>query len=260
MNPPCAVAAFGYHDVTDDPASSGLQRVAALPYKLSCSVFSRHLDAIATGPSAPELIDAVELRHPGQHLVVTFDDGGASARHAADELARRNWRGHFFVTTDRIGRPGFLTAADIQQLRRDGHVIGSHSHTHPSFFRELPWQRMTEEWRVSTDRLAQLLGEPILSASVPGGDLSNRVIWSALESGLRFLFTSEPTLQTLRIGDCWVLGRYVPKVSTSVRDIRELASLRGWDRAMLWRQLKLRAKALVPGLFRLYVRARTVEA
>jgi len=259
MNPVHGVASFGYHDVTDDPTSSGFQRTAAVPFKLTRASFRRHLDAIAQ-TRTPELIDAIDPAGFGQHVLLTFDDGGQSALYAADELARRGWRGHFFVITSRIGDPGFLTARDIRQLSQDGHVVGSHTHTHPSFFRELSWDRMTEEWRTSLDHLAQLLGQPVLSASVPGGDLSYAVVWSAIESGVRFLFTSEPTTEPDCIDATWVFGRYVPKVSTSASRIRALARFHGWDRALAWRQAKQKVRTLLPGFFHWYVGARTQES
>ena len=258
MNPVRGVASFGYHDVTDDPTSSGFQRRAAGPFKLTRASFARHLDAIAQ-TRAPELIDAIDPAGLGQHVLLTFDDGGQSALYTGEELVRRGWRGHFFLITSRIGDPGFLTAPDIQELSRAGHVVGSHTHTHPSFFRELSWDRMTEEWRTSMDHLAQLLGQPVLSASIPGGDLSDRVVLSAIESGIRFLFTSEPTTEPDCIDTTWVLGRYIAKVSTSPSRIRELARFQGWRRAMAWRQFKLKVRTLLPGVFHRYVRARTLE-
>ena len=78
MNRIGGVASFGYHDVTDDPASSGFQRPAAAPFKLTCASFGRHLDAIAQ-TRAPELIDAIDPAGPGQHVLLTFDDGGHRA-------------------------------------------------------------------------------------------------------------------------------------------------------------------------------------
>ena len=257
MEPSAAVASFGYHDVTDDPLSSGLQRPGALPFKLTGELFGRHLAAIAAGPCVPELIDEIDLGQPGRHVLLTFDDGGKSALRAGEELARRGWKGHFFVITNRVGQRPFLTAAEIRHLRTCGHVIGSHSHTHPNFFRELAPAQMVEEWRVSRDWLAQLLGEPCVAASVPGGDISALVLRSAGEAGMRYLFTSEPTVTPGRVAGCWILGRFVPKCSTPPRRVRQLAQLRGWGSAMLLRRLKVGARVLLPALYRRYVRNRT---
>ena len=248
-----AVAAFAYHDVADRPQESGLQRPGAAPYTLGRAVFSQHLDAIANGPLRPELVTAIDLTAPGRHVLLTFDDGGRSALHAADELSRRGWLGHFFIITDRIGERTFLNAEGIRYIRRCGHIIGSHSHTHPDIFREQTLAQMVAEWRTSRDRLADLLGEPCTVASVPGGDISPRVLESAGAAGLRFLFTSEPTLAPQSVAGSWVLGRFCPKATTSSLRIGELARFHGWERALLVRRLKAVVRTLLPGPYRYYV-------
>ena len=252
------LATFTYHDVTDDGSDSGFQRPAALRYKVTRSTFGQHLDAIgAAGP--PRLVVDLNLVIPGRHRLLTFDDGGQSAMAAADELVRRGWLGHFFLITRLIGTRRFLDVSEVRYLRSCGHVIGSHSHTHPDIFREQPRSRMDEEWRVSADILAQLLGEPCLAASVPGGDISPTVLESAADVGFRYLFTSEPWLTPRRVRSCWVLGRFCPTTATSLEHIAALAQFRGWRGALLVRRLKELARANLPTLYRHYVRARTRE-
>lgn len=256
--PACArIAAFAYHEVTDDPRSSGFQRTAALPYKHGCAAFDEHLEAITRAPVSPSLVTAIDLTRPLRHVLLTFDDGGKSALQAADALSQRGWRGHFFIVTSLIGRQRFLDAEEIRQLRRDGHVIGSHSHTHPDIFRELSGARMVAEWRESADRLANVLGETVDTASVPGGDISPGVLRSASEAGLRVLFTSEPWLTPRRVGDCWILGRFCPKSGTPSSTVGALASFQGWRRALLVRRLKVLARACMPALYRVHVRRST---
>src|SRR6266516_608272 len=252
------LATFTYHDVTDHPDDSGFQRPAAMPYKLSAAAFRRHLDAIGSA-GVPRLVDGLDLARPGRHLLLTFDDGGKSALAAADELARRGWRGHFFVVTRLIGTRRFLTGQDLRDLQSAGHLIGSHSHTHPDIFKEQPPSRLMEEWRVSCDILAQLLGAPCTAAAVPGGDISRAVLESAAEAGFAYLFTSEPWLQPRRVGACWVLGRYCPKAGTPPASLADLARFRGWRSALLVRRLKGFARAGLPLLYRHYVRVATRE-
>ncbi len=201
------IAAFLYHDVTDDPTESGFQRRTALRYKQTREAFANHLDGIAFSGLTPKTVSRLNFSQPGRHVLLTFDDGGRGALHAAEELNRREWKGHFFITTGLLGSRTFLNANQLRYLQSCGHVIGSHSHTHPDIFKALRYQEMIQEWRTSTHLLSDLLGVDCVTASVPGGDVSRRVYQSANEAGLQFLFTSDPILIPKSEGDCWVLGR-----------------------------------------------------
>lgn len=253
------VASLGYHDVTDDPSQSGFQRHGALPFKLGVRLFCDHLDRVAEAGLAPSLVTDIDLTKPRRHVLLTFDDGGKSAVRAAAELSRRGWRGHFFITTSLIGRRTFLDAGEIRELRAAGHVVGTHSHTHPDIYRELGQERMLVEWRQSSDILAQILGEPCLTAAVPGGEISNAVFRSAGAAGLRHLFTSEPWLVPRLVGGCWILGRYCPKVSTTGDEIAALVRFEGWTSKLVVRRLKALASWSLPSLYRLYVRRSSRE-
>lgn len=249
-----------YHEVTDDPTLSGLQRQSALPFKHTRAVFAGHLNQIAAAPVVPALVADIDLSAAGRHLLLTFDDGGASASYIADELERRGWRGHFFIITSRIGTAGFLDAAGVRDLHARGHFIGSHSHTHPIIFGQHPYDTIVAEWRASCDRLSELLGTPCIAGAVPGGDISAHALEASNAAGLRYLFTSEPWLVPRRIGDCWILGRYAVKVGTSLPRVRELAQFRGWWSALLVRRATVLARRGLPALYRLYVQRRTREA
>ena len=137
-----AVASFGYHEVTDNPAAAGFQRPGALPYKHRRDAFARDLEAIAAGPCPPERVTELDLTRPGRHVLLTFDDGGKSAVSIADMLAARGWKGHFFIVTSLVGTRTFLTAGEIRYLRQCGHEVGSHSNTHPDIFREVAFDRI----------------------------------------------------------------------------------------------------------------------
>jgi peptidoglycan/xylan/chitin deacetylase (PgdA/CDA1 family) len=260
MRPHPVLAGLMYHEVTDDPTESGFQRPGAFAYKHATHVFADHLARIAGAGARPELVFDVDFTRKGHHVLLTFDDGGRSALTAAELLGHYGWKGHFFIVTSLIGSRTFLDPAGIRALRAAGHVIGSHSHTHPNIFRAQSPARMVEEWRTSSDILAQLLGEPCLTASVPGGDISAQALESANSAGLRYLFTSEPWLAPRRVGDCWVLGRYSVKTTTPAARVAELSQFRTWTRALLRRRIKVIATGAVPPLYRLYVRLRTRPA
>jgi peptidoglycan/xylan/chitin deacetylase (PgdA/CDA1 family) len=251
------VAAFAYHDVTDDRSTSGFQRATAWAYKVPRRDFDLHLDAFAAVVPHPCVVHDVDWGEAEPRVMLTFDDGGASALYAGEALRRHDWRGHFFIVTSLIGRRTFLDAAGVRTLRAQGHVVGSHSHTHPDIFRDLSPRAMAEEWRASRDRLADLLGEPCVTASVPGGDVSPAVFQSAAEAGFLYLFTSEPDPRPTVMAGCRILGRVVVKARTSPHRIERLVRLKGWRHAWVARRLREAAATTLPTLYRYYVAVRT---
>jgi len=202
-----------YHDVVggENFDESGFRGPGPDSYKLTEAAFGAHLEAIASADSAPpsRVTDWLARGAEPRPLFLTFDDGGRGAHaHTADALERRGWRGHFFVTSGQIGSPTFLTASQIRELRERGHVIGTHSHSHPTRMGAWPPAQIFDEWQRSMDALADILGEPVVTGSVPGGFYTRAVAEAAARAGLRVLFTSWPTTQGWTVAECRVLGRY----------------------------------------------------
>ena len=242
--------AIMYHDVVEgDFESSGFPGAGANVYKLERADFARHLDAIseATGAGQLQIIEGRSNWGNSQPVFLTFDDGGVSAHGiVAAMLEERGWRGHFFIATDWIGRPGFLNEAQIRDLRRRGHVIGSHSSSHPARMSRVRWDQMRREWQDSTQVLAQILGDPVKVASVPGGYYSPRVSEAAALAGIEALFTSDPTNRARESDGCLVLGRYVVQRGMGPEWSGGFAAARlapRWKQAALWTAKKT-AKAL----------------
>ena len=222
-------AALMYHDVTPEgrSESSGFPGGDAARYKLSLQQFAAHLDAIARRSRRPTTTDALGTTPTpaAVPLLLTFDDGGASAAEwIADALERRGWRGHFFVTSGYIGRPGFLDAGRIRSLRARGHVVGSHSHSHPLRMAHCSAPRLRDEWTRSVGILSDVLGEPVITASVPGGDHSDAVTRTAAAAGVTLLFTSRPTDRVAETAGVRVFGRYAIQRSTSAETAAALAA------------------------------------
>jgi peptidoglycan/xylan/chitin deacetylase (PgdA/CDA1 family) len=245
-----------YHDVVPAGAfdESGIQGADADLYKLDRAEFRRHLDAIAAlgRERVKRCLDQWQHEVP---VFLTFDDGGASAPWIAGELEQRGWRGHFFITTDWIGQPRFATAADLRDIASRGHVIGSHSCSHPMRMSALSESEMRREWRESLARLSDVLGAAVQVASVPGGHYSRRVGETGAASGLSILFTSEPTPACARVGECLVLGRYFLQQNMGPEIAQSYAGGAPGPRrkqALVWK-VKKAAKA-VGG--EIYVRAR----
>ena len=98
--------------------------------------------------------------------------------------------------------------SQIQALHSNGHVIGSHSCSHPARMSRCSQEQLNYEWEESTRVLTRILGTPVTTASVPGGFYSRRVAAAAARSGIRQLFTSEPVASSHIVDGCVVLGRF----------------------------------------------------
>lgn len=230
---PLVLHALMYHDVIPDDADHGISGFPghdAAIYKLTLSTFRRHLEALARRcPSPPVLLGAESdppLPAASPPWALTFDDGGASAYEwIAPALEKQGWKGHFFVTTARIGDPGFLTENQIKDLHQRGHRLGSHSHTHPVPISALSEATIAAEWQTSVSRLAEITGEPTRVGSVPGGFFSRGVGEVAANAGIRYLFTSDPVSYASRHPGhaCLILGRYAVKHRTLPETAASLA-------------------------------------
>lgn len=233
--------ALMYHDVTAPGRedSSGFPGGDAARYKISGKQFEEHLRAISQRvPGPPVTIDTCHAATaPGAlPLLLTFDDGGASAEAIADRLDDLGWRGHFFITAGYIGRPGFLDAGGVRRLRARGHVIGSHSCTHPLLMARWPPARILDEWSRSTAILSDVIGERVVAASVPGGHYSAAVADAAADAGLWFLFTSRPTIEVGQHRHVFTIGRFAVRRTTTAD---EAAAVAGGERLPRLKQLLL---------------------
>ena len=219
-----------YHDVLADCGAddSGFAGADALSYKLTERQFHHHLELIAAALSGAAplcLPDPAAATATGAALVLTFDDGGASApTRILPALRARGWRAHFFITTDFIGTRGFVTPAGVRELHAAGHVVGSHSASHPPRMSHLAPAAIAREWRDSRARLEDLLGAMVTAASVPGGYYSRAVATAAAQAGIRVLFTSEPLRSVTTIEGMAVVGRFSVTRRTPARDVVSLAS------------------------------------
>ena len=152
----------------------------------------------------------------------------------ADRIEALGWRAHCFVPSETIGRPGFLTRAQIQDLDRRGHSIGSHSASHPPRISACAPDVILREWTRSLDVLEDLLGHEVVSASVPGGFYSRHVAEAAAIAGVRTLFTSEPITRVHRVDDCSIFGRFTIRQASGPDASARFVDRAPWSRWAAW--------------------------
>lgn len=222
---PMKVVSLLYHDAVRNGNydESGIPGSGAAVYKLDIDDMRDHFAAIAASgiTETSGVGDVFGISNSKSLLfLLTFDDGGISASEwIADLLEAHGWTGHFMVTGSCINGRGFLSAKGIRELHDRGHIIGSHSWSHPTRISRCHPGELKDEWERSTGILSDIIEKAVDVASVPGGYYTAKVARSASACGIRALFTSEPVKKVRRVDECLVLGRY-----TILRGMRPGAS------------------------------------
>ncbi len=157
--------------------------------------------------------------------------------------------GHFFIATDFVGQPGFLDEGQVRALHERGHVVGSHSCSHPDSMMDLAEDELRREWSDSVARLAGIIGAPVTTGSIPCGSYATRVAVAAGAAGITHLFTSEPTARPWQIDGVTLIGRYSIVDTTEIEEVGRLA--RGDFRAaalqaVVWNSKRAVRRAIGP--------------
>jgi len=173
-----------YHSVNERPAAG--QEL----YTVTPGTFGEHVRAIAeSGRSAITLGEYASVLRgerylPARPVLVTFDDGFADNRRAAERLLDAGLAASVFVTSGLIGRPGMLTREDVRELARlsERIEIGAHSVTHPHLD-ELAPEQAAQEIRGSRRALEEFAEISVESFAYPHGAYDRRVRGMVVEAG-----------------------------------------------------------------------------
>lgn len=131
------------------------------------------------------------LEYPsGNSVALTFDDGSETDLITAAPILKANgWRATFYVTAGFIGKVGYLSSAQLQQLHALGFEIGCHSMSH-AYLDDLDLSALHREIVDARNMLEDMISARVEHFSCPGGRYDNRTIRLAREAGYRSLATS----------------------------------------------------------------------
>lgn len=214
---------------------------SATMYHVAEADFIQHLEIIKNSSRRVLTVSAWLETRPENSLVLTFDDGWAGIKELAmNHLAAMGYQATIFVTRDFIGRPRFLSEKDLFELAQVGCELGVHGTTHRMLStctsREILW-----EFASCKEYLEFLIGRPVISAALPGGDLSQRIIAAAQEAGLEAICTSVPGVNHNRSSP-FHLKRIAVKQSTQPEDIQRYMQARLLPEIVRWMIFQLPRK------------------
>jgi peptidoglycan/xylan/chitin deacetylase (PgdA/CDA1 family) len=107
---------------------------------------------------------------PTLPVIISFDDGWENQfEYALPSLEKYHYPATFFVVTNYIGHPGFISWPQLQTLLTDGMRIGSHSRSHPRLNKIKDSTKLWDQIYNSKSILETALETPVEEFAYPYG-------------------------------------------------------------------------------------------
>jgi peptidoglycan/xylan/chitin deacetylase (PgdA/CDA1 family) len=226
------VAVVLYHGVDSGEKWHRALSATDREYILSRRRFEEHMEYLARHDVPVTSLGKrqAEERHSRGHgrlpVILTFDDGDLSCyTTTAPILEQFGFRGEFFVVSQWVGQPGFVTRAQLQELAERGHRIHSHSRTHP-VLTALDTAAIDEEVGVSKLEVEAMIDAPVEYFSIPNGAYDERVVDAARRAGYAGVLNSAEGYNDGRRSP-FVLRRFTVRSYTTAQ---QMASVSVWPR------------------------------
>jgi len=121
---------------------------------------------------------------------ITFDDGHiTNYDYAFPILKEFDLQAYFFIIASRVGQSGYMNWQQLNELKENGMIIGSHGMAH-RILAGLSDVELDYELKESKKILEANLGRPIDYFSLPRGFSNKRIENKAREAGYKEIFTS----------------------------------------------------------------------
>jgi peptidoglycan/xylan/chitin deacetylase (PgdA/CDA1 family) len=182
-----------YHYVRNNPhrADTAGFRLSVTPANFAAQVALLRAGGAHT-VSLADLVAALQGRAqlPSHPVALTFDDGYADfATTVAPLLALDGMTATDFVVSGFIGRPGYMSAAQVRLVRAMGMTVGAHTVSHLDLTR-LPPEIALAQIELSRQRLEELTGAAVDDFAYPYGRHDPAIDRMAEEAGFRDAVTT----------------------------------------------------------------------
>lgn len=123
---------------------------------------------------------------PSRPIVISFDDGWRDQfEYAFPILKEHGDTATFFVFTNAIDRPGFLSWDNLREMQHAGMTIASHSRSHPFLLKISDPAALREEIAGSKRLLEERLGASVTEFAYPFGQYDATTTALVREAGYR---------------------------------------------------------------------------
>jgi peptidoglycan/xylan/chitin deacetylase (PgdA/CDA1 family) len=121
---------------------------------------------------------------PPKPVIICFDDGPETQyTYALPLLKKYSYTATFFLFTNAIGRPHYLSWGQVIDLSSEGMQIGCHSRFHPYLTRIRNENELWDEISGAKERLEARLGKPVTAFAYPFGQYNEHVVELVKKAG-----------------------------------------------------------------------------
>ncbi len=133
---------------------------------------------------------------PIKPIILTFDDGYEDAyTEAFPRLVAHGMKGVFYIVTDFVGKPGYVTWDQLREMRNAGMEIAAHTTQHHELSKLSP-DNQEYEIKESVKILANALDIRIYSVAYPVGKYSTDTLKIMRTTGVPFAVTTHHGIAT----------------------------------------------------------------
>jgi len=123
---------------------------------------------------------------PPNPIILSFDDGWSSQyTYAFPILKKHNYPATFFLFTNGIGRPSFVSWENVRELIGAGMTIGDHSRSHPYLTQITDQEALWREIDGSKKFLEKELGVEINEFAYPFGRYTPEIVAMVKNAGYK---------------------------------------------------------------------------
>ena len=123
---------------------------------------------------------------PTKPVILSFDDGWKDQyEYAFPILKKRHNTATFFIFTNAVGRPSFVTWGNLTEMLAAGMTVGDHSRSHPFLKRITDPSRLSDEISGSKRLLEERLGVPVAEFAYPFGQYDQAIVALVKQAGFR---------------------------------------------------------------------------
>jgi peptidoglycan/xylan/chitin deacetylase (PgdA/CDA1 family) len=192
-----------YHYIRRPPST----KTDLLGYKLSVApeVFQEQMDWLYAHGYHPVNFNQVRAYFagsealPSRPVVITFDDGYRDLyTTAVPILEAHGFTAVSYIVHNFVGRPEYVTRAQILEMDRGGIEIASHTMNHADLAR-LPWGSAMYELAQSKKWLEDLVRHPVLDFAYPSGKFTSQTVAAVQRAGYDTAVTTQTSLLHSRL-------------------------------------------------------------